>query len=256
MTEDNESNLQIDWMKTIAGALAAVSSAVLLSTLGAAGTLIGAALGSVIATVGGAVYTQGLATSKQQLARAQETARLKVGLAQAEVKRANRRQGDDTAVEAHLAHADEQLDEAKDDLDSLDDSTVKPGWRERLVVLPWKRIALVAAGLFAAAVIIITAFELVAGESVSKLTGGTDGDGGTTISRIGGGSDASEDDEPTEQDGEPGDEPQGEPTSDPEPEEEPSAEPSDEPSEEPSLDPTPSPTLPTPSAEPSESPAG
>jgi hypothetical protein len=171
------------------------------------------------------------------------------------VRRANRRQGDDTAVEAHLAHAEEQLDEAKEDLESTETEDQAPGWRERLVVLPWKRIALVAAGLFATAIIIITAFELLAGESVSKLTGGTDGDGGTTISRIGGGSDKTED-EPTEQDREPGDEPSGEPSSGPDPDEEPSEEPSDEPSEEPSVAPTPSPTLPTSSAEPTESPAG
>lgn len=51
MTEGTDRKLGIDWLRTIAGALAAVSAAVLLSTLGAAGTLIGAALGSVVATV-------------------------------------------------------------------------------------------------------------------------------------------------------------------------------------------------------------
>ena len=40
----------IDWPATFAGAGAAVTVALLLSTLGAAGTLIGAALGSVVAT--------------------------------------------------------------------------------------------------------------------------------------------------------------------------------------------------------------
>ena len=33
MTEDSRSTLEIDWLRTVAGALAAVSSAVLLSTL-------------------------------------------------------------------------------------------------------------------------------------------------------------------------------------------------------------------------------
>ena len=50
-------------------------------------------------------------------------------------------------------------------------------------MLPWKRIALAAAGLFAAAVVAITAFELLVGESVSSITGGSHGDG-PTIGRI------------------------------------------------------------------------
>ena len=189
MTADPSPKLDIDWLKTIAGALAAVSSAVLLSTLGAAGTIIGAALGSVIATVGGALYSQGLAHSRERLAQAQTLAMRRVGIAQAEVRRASRQQGDDPAVDAHLAHADERLGEAKADLGAIADEPSDVGWRERLVVLPWKRISLVAAGLFAAAILAITAFELVAGESVSSITGGTDGGGGPTISRIGGGSD-------------------------------------------------------------------
>ena len=118
----------------------------------------------------------------------------RVGIAQAEVRRASRRQGDDPAVDAHLAHADERLDEAKADLGAIADEPPAVGWRERLVALPWKRISLVAAGLFVAAILAITAFELLAGESVSSITGGTDGDGGPTISRIGGGSDTSRDD--------------------------------------------------------------
>ncbi len=254
MSDDDGQKLEIDWLRTMAGALAAVSSAVLLSTLGAAGTLIGAALGSVIATVGGAVYAQGLATSKEQLARAQAAARTKVGLAQAEVLRANRRQGDDTAVRAHLSQAEEQLDEARTDLETLEDEPQeKPGWRERLAVLPWKRIAVVAGGIFATAVIAITAFEVATGSSVSEITGGSDKGDGTTIGRIGGGDDAKQDESPEEQKDEPGDDPSEEPSSGPTPEDEPSDEPSDAPSEEPSLDPTPSPSLPTPSSEPSES---
>jgi hypothetical protein len=66
---DNPPKLEIDWLKALAGALAAVTAAVLLSTLGAAGTLIGAAVGSVAATIGSAVYAQGLAHSKHTVRR-------------------------------------------------------------------------------------------------------------------------------------------------------------------------------------------
>ena len=244
MTADPSPKLDIDWLKTIAGALAAVSSAVLLSTLGAAGTIIGAALGSVIATVGGALYSQGLARSRERLAQAQSLALRRVGIAQAEVRRASRHQGDDPAVDAHLAHADERLGEAKADLGAIADEPPAVGWRERLVVLPWKRISLVAAGLFATAILAITAFELLAGESVSSITGGTDGDGGPTITRIGGGSDTSRDDRAPSDDTAT---PSGEPSSELSDEASPTPEPTDEPSESPSESTTltPSPLAPT-----------
>jgi hypothetical protein len=239
MTADPSPKLDIDWLKTIAGALAAVSSAVLLSTLGAAGTIIGAALGSVIATVGGALYSQGLARSRERLAQAQSLALRRVGIAQAEVRRASRNQGDDPAVDAHLAHADERLGEAKADLGAIADEPAV-GWRERLVVLPWKRISLVAAGLFVTAILAITAFELLTGESVSSITGGTDGDGGPTITRIGGGPDTSRDDEaPSDDTATPSSEPSSEPSDQASPTDEPSDEPTESPSE--STTPAPSP---------------
>jgi hypothetical protein len=251
MNDDTSQKLDIDWLKTIAGALAAVSSAVLLSTLGAAGTIIGAALGSVIATVGGALYSQGLARSREHLAQAQGAALRKVGVAQAEVRRAGRHQGDDQAVDAHLAHAEQHLDEAKQDLGTVADEPAGPGWRERLGLLPWKRISLVAAGLFAAAVLAITAFELVAGESVSSITGGSEGNGGTTITRIGGGSDddTSQDDEAPSDEApgsdEPSDGPAPGPTDQVSPSDEPTAEPSGSPSDLATPVPSPTPTAPT-----------
>ena len=188
MVHNSSPKLEIDWIKTAAGAFAAVSSAVLLSTLGAAGTIIGAALGSVIVTVGGAFYAQGLASSQQRLARIQSAATRKVRVAQADVRRAARAPGDGEAVDEHLAHAAEHLDDVRDDLDTLVDEAAAPGWRERFSALPWKRIALGAVALFAAALLAITVFELAAGRSVSSFTGGTHGGNGPTISRIVGGS--------------------------------------------------------------------
>lgn len=256
--------LDIDWLKTAAGALAAVSSAVLLSTLGAAGTLIGAAVGSVAATVGTALYSEGLARSRAAAAKAQEAALSKVGIAQAEVRRAGRSDADTAAVEAHLGHADEKLAEAKAGLDEavLESRT---GWRDRLAGLPWKRIAILAAGIFLVVMVALSLFEVVSGRSVSSYTGGSDRDGGTTISRLTGGS-SSGDDEPTRDPGQ-GSDPSGAstPTADPtaEPTDDPTAEPSDEvtdePTEEPTDEPTEEPTTvpsttPTPSAVPTPTP--
>ena len=257
MTDDDRPKLEIDWFKTLGGALAAVSSAVLLSTLGAAGTIIGAALGSIIVTVGGAVYSHGLAQSRARLAEAQTLTLRKVGVAQAEVRRASRRQGDDPAVDAHLAHADESLDEVKEELDELE--APQPGWRDRFAGLPWKRISLLAAAVFATALIAITAFELMAGQSVSSITGGTDGEDGTTIGNVRDGRDEARDDDRRDGDA-PEDEPApaedgATPTDEPSTEESPADEPSEEPSESPSSEPTPSPLTTTVPTEPAPSPS-
>ena len=174
---DAPPKLEIDWLKTSAGALAAVSTAVLLSTLGAAGTLIGAAVGSVAATVGSALYAQGLARSKHAVLKAQTTALHKVGVAQAEVRRAARREG--AAQDAHLDLADVRLAEAKAELD-----TPEPGWRERLAALPWRRIGVAAAGTFVAVVLAITAFEVMTGRSVSSFTGGSSSNQGSTLGGV------------------------------------------------------------------------
>jgi len=173
--------LEIDWGRTVAAALAAVTSAVLLSTLGAVGTLIGAAVGSVAATVGTAIYAQGLARSRRAVALAQETALGRIGAAQAEVRRAQRR-GTDT--QAHLDHAGDELEEAQAELEEVVEDPAateeRPGWRERLADLPWKRIAMLTAAIFVAVLLAITAFEQLAGRSVSSYTGGSD-DRRTTI---------------------------------------------------------------------------
>ena len=94
---DKSEGVHIDWTRTIAGALAAVASAVLLSTLGAVGTIIGAAVGSIVVTIASALFTQGLSSSKRSLAKAQASAKQKVGIAHAEVRRAER--ADDTEAQ-------------------------------------------------------------------------------------------------------------------------------------------------------------
>ena len=183
MTEDAPERVQIDWTRAIAGALAAVASALLLSTLGAAGTIIGAAIGSLVVTIGSAMFTRGISTSKTKLTQAQEGAAAKIGIAQAEVLRAGRAEGAE-AHDSHLDHADERLAQAREELDEAIVATTPVSWRDRLTGLPWKHIGLTALALFAVSLVVITAFELLAGRSVSSITGGTDS-GDTTIGEVG-----------------------------------------------------------------------
>ncbi|MDQ6522772.1 hypothetical protein RB608_04125 [Nocardioides sp. LHD-245] len=185
-TDTAERRSRIDWPATFAGAAAAVTVAVLLSTLGAAGTLIGAALGSVIATVSSALYKQGIESSRRRMADVQAAALQRVNLADQNVRRAARR-SDPEAAERELDRAHRHLDAAGEELaDELDEpgaETTSSG-RSRWADLQWKRIALLAAAVFVLSLLVISAVELVAGKSVSTITGGTDGDDRTSLTGV------------------------------------------------------------------------
>jgi cell division septation protein DedD len=252
---------RINWVQVLAGALAAMTSAVLLSTLGVAGTIIGAAVGSVAASVGSAMYGRGIHASKQQVA-AQAAVLKRVAQARSQLDRVTAEQARGGASGTSIRRADEALDEAEQALHSVEAAGAEPGATEDAGLarsadeppaddgtseqlaeeidqpadpifeaeagkpLPWRRIALVAAGLFLTVMLVITAFELLSGRTVSSFTGGSDSGGGTTVPGLGG-------------------------TRDPGP-----AEPTDEVPEEPAVSespeptPTPAPATPPPTAEP------
>ena len=93
---------------------------------------------------------------------------------------------DDPAAQAsHLEQADEHLADAREQLEEAIEVTSPVSLRERLSRLPWKRMVLTALALFVVSLVLITAFELVAGRSVSSITGGSDS-GDTTIEQVGG----------------------------------------------------------------------
>src|SRR3712207_8069863 len=68
--KDKPQGVQLSATQVAAGALAAVSSAVVASFFGLAGTLIGAALASVISTVSAALYSNSLQKTNEKLRRA------------------------------------------------------------------------------------------------------------------------------------------------------------------------------------------
>lgn len=150
---------QINWLASAGSALGAVSSAVLLSTLGAAGTLFGAALGSLIITVGGSIYTQSL---------------------QKTTARVSSRRGSDASVKGAIEESGGRAGSTaspEPPRETKDKSSKK---------LPWKRIVGLSVGLFVVTMGIILAFELSTGRPVSSYTGGvSDTETGTTFSDLG-----------------------------------------------------------------------
>ncbi|MEP7091346.1 MAG: hypothetical protein ABI776_14705, partial [Nocardioidaceae bacterium] len=144
---EQKQKVEVNVVQVVASALAAVSSAVLLSTVGVAGTVIGAAVGSVVATVGSAVYSYSLRVSRQRMAAAAQVAAM---------TRA-RRGGRESATE---------------ELPVAETKAPRWQWREALGALNWKIVAMLAAGVFVVAMVAILWFELIAGHPVSSYTGG------------------------------------------------------------------------------------
>lgn len=170
-----QDRLEINWINTAGGALGAVSSAVVLSTLGAAGTLVGAAVGSLCISIGGAVYAHSMRKTKNRVAAvASGSGARKVRTPEHELATPSGRP------------ADPQI---------ADESPQKPDKDG----LPWKRIAAMTAAVFAIAIAAIVIFESTTGRAVSTFTGGTsDTTVGSTFSGVtdssGGGGDSSDGD--------------------------------------------------------------
>src|ERR671932_1841416 len=67
MQDQAKKAMQLSVVQVLAGALASVSAAVVASTFGLAGTLIGAAVTSVVATIAGALYTHSLERARSRI---------------------------------------------------------------------------------------------------------------------------------------------------------------------------------------------
>jgi hypothetical protein len=163
--EDKEKpqGTQLSATQVAAGALAAVSSAVVASFFGLAGTLIGAALASVISTVSAALYSNSLQKTNEKLrrARGQVTGRLSTA--------------DGTEAAAAPAAPATQV------LPAHLDPRRAPARRSRP---RWTRVAVYAAAVFVMAMGIVTGIELIGQKPVSAIVGGTETSKSTTLSEL------------------------------------------------------------------------
>ena len=162
--KDQPKGLQLSATQVAAGALASVSSAVVASFFGLAGTLIGAALASVISTVSAALYSSSLRKTNEKLrtARSQLTGR-------------------QSPVVETTAAAAAPATPATKVLPAHLDPRRAPARRPRP---RWTRVAVYAAAVFAIAMGVITGIELIGQKPVSALVGGTQTTQETTLSAI------------------------------------------------------------------------
>ncbi|MGH4023416.1 MAG: hypothetical protein ACRDRV_02410 [Pseudonocardiaceae bacterium] len=148
-----------------AGALAAVTAALLGSQLGAAGTVAGAAGASVVTTVGTALYQTSLERSRQRVrSLAQRTRALPTSRA--------------GATAAHSLGAAEKAPTGESLPDSSEPGTPPGEPSRRSTTLRYGAAIVAAVGAFVLAMMAITGFEWASGESLG-------GNGrGTTIARV------------------------------------------------------------------------
>jgi hypothetical protein len=177
-TEDKEKTqgVQLSATQVAAGALAAVSSAVVASFFGLAGTLIGAALASVISTVSAALYSSSLQKTNEKLRRAR-----------------GQLPGRQAAVEeTKVAPAAPATQVLPAHLDPRRAPDRRPRPR-------WTKVAVYAAAVFVMAMGIVTGIELIGQRPVSALVGGADTSTTTTIGAItnASSSSAEQDDDPS-----------------------------------------------------------
>lgn len=151
---------EISWFQLAVSALAAVTAAWIASSLGVAGTLIGAALGSFVVTISSAFYGRTLEKSKTLLVQT----------------------ASGTIVQKAVQDGD--IAEAFEEVEEVEHSPVA---RAEVVDTPprlhWKTIAATTVIVLGIALAAISAFEIVSGQSL-------DGSGGTTIGDTFGGSKA------------------------------------------------------------------
>jgi hypothetical protein len=154
-TDETEKPKGLSAVQIASGALAAVSSAVLLSFFGVAGTLTGAALASVISTVGASLYTTSLKKTNERLRRVLTR--------------------EEAAAAAEAAAPATQVLPARLDPRRAPAKRLQPRWG---------RIAAYAVGVFAVAMGIVTGIELIGQQPVSALVGTSSSTGTTTLCEL------------------------------------------------------------------------
>jgi hypothetical protein len=175
-----ESGPQVNWVGAIGSGLGSVTSAVLLSTTGAAGTWIGAGIGTFIITVGGAIYAYYLQRAKTGIEKTAD--KLKTGVQ-------SKRPQNITSISAERDPNDPtRTTSTATDVDTGSQAAGKqdkPTFKEALKNIRWKRVAGLGILLFAITMAIIFIFELATGRPVSSYTGGTSPDStGTSITGV------------------------------------------------------------------------
>jgi hypothetical protein len=153
------------------GALAAITAAVLGSTMGVAGTVAGAGLASVVTTVGGTLYLRSIHRTKQSVRSVRNLVVTRVGGQDVVVEEQRSEPAPDTTTAT--TETAEQPDEKAEDETKQEGDDQPPASRR----LRWPALIAASVLAFTLGMLVVSGVELLRGKSLS-------GDGATTIGRI------------------------------------------------------------------------
>jgi len=156
---DKEDTDRVRISQVLAGALAAVTAALIGSTMGVAGTVIGAGVASMVSTVGGALYLRSIerTTKSVRTVRAKVVGRSGGTTVLVADEDPEKEPGDEVEAEPAVAAEDRPPEE-----------------RRRL---RWPMLVVASLAAFALGMLAVTGVEWLRGESLS-------GNGGTTFGSI------------------------------------------------------------------------
>ena len=153
----------------LASALAAVTATFAASYFGVSGTIIGAALASVVTVVGNTLYSHSIQRTRERVRSVVPLTTL--GMVS---KAPDATMPDATMPDATMP--DETMPDATMPDETMPDETTaaKPPPR---VAIPWRRVALGAAGLFVIVAAVVTGVEIAAGRPLTDVVHDQSGSG-------------------------------------------------------------------------------
>ena len=166
-TEEEKPQLQLSLVQVIAAALASITSAVILSKFGVAGTYVGTAVGSVVSTTAVAIYSHTMRQARRGVrtyAHHHHAGRVvdapAVAIPAAAWNRSHARSLAPVGVRAPRP----QRNRWRARWDRLE------GWFAGLPF--WHKVALTAAVAFVAAIVAVVLFQFLSGQSLANLVQG------------------------------------------------------------------------------------
>ncbi len=191
--EKDERTLGLSTAQVAGSALAAVSGAILASTAGVTGTVIGAAIASVVATVGAAIYTWSLRRTtvavKKTAAQVRQAALVSGPLPRTVVQGPLRTLKERAAAKSSEQDPGQESEDPESEEDSDEDS-----WRR---AIPWGKVLLASLAITVVALAGITVVEAITGKPISSVTGGSDSQG-TTVGNVTGRDTSQQDTDPSD----------------------------------------------------------
>jgi len=175
--EKDERTLGLSTAQVVGSVLAAVTGAVLASTMGVTGTVIGAAVASLVATIGSAIYTWSLRrttvavrkTAAQVRQAALESGPLPRTVAQGPLRTIKERAAASTAEQGpDRQEQDQDPDQDPDGQQPEEPDPDEDSWRRSI---PWGKVLLASLTVTVLALAGITVVEAIAGKPISSVTG-------------------------------------------------------------------------------------